>query len=174
MLDNALEIIEELEAASRAASRKPIEILRYALSRTAPLLGADFGSVFLRDPDDPALLKLVCAHNWPQASARYLGEMRIRVGRGPTGRAVEEGVVVEVPDLFGNIAYHEWWKPARELGFASLISVPLRVRGEIAGAVSFYFRQPHEVDPADRRLVEAVTEALGAAVDRAGAQPEPA
>ncbi|HSL72527.1 MAG TPA: hypothetical protein VK864_19920, partial [Longimicrobiales bacterium] len=68
----------------------PIEVYRLALTRVTPQVNASFASVFVRDKAEPDLLRLVCAHNWPQASARHLGQLRIRVGRGPTGRAVAE------------------------------------------------------------------------------------
>jgi GAF domain-containing protein len=111
-----LEAARDISQALLAATR-PIEVYRLALARLTPLVGASFSSVFLRDPQDRELLKLVCAQNWPQASAKFLSQLRIRVGRGPTGKSVETGAPVEVPDVFADPSLNEWWEPAKELGF---------------------------------------------------------
>src|SRR5690606_11526892 len=94
-LDVAREIAHAFLTANTA-----VEVYRLALARLTPLVQASFGSVFLRDAREPSLLRLACAQNWPQASARFLGQLRIRVGRGPTGEAVERHTAVEVRDLF--------------------------------------------------------------------------
>jgi hypothetical protein len=111
-----LEIVREIANAFLTAT-SALEVYRLALIRAMPLVGASFGSVFLRDPVEPELLRLECAHNWPQPSARFLGQMRIRVGRGPTGRAVAEHRPIEADDIFADPALRDWWEPARELAF---------------------------------------------------------
>ena len=161
-----LEIAREIAHAFLNAT-SALEVYRLALIRVTPLVGGTFSSVFLRDPAEPELLKLACAQNWPQSSARFLGQLRIRVGRGPTGRAVQEGRAIAAEDVFADPALREWWEPARELGFASLIAVPLRVRGETVGALSFYFEQPHRFIAAEYELLELVASQLAAAAERA-------
>ncbi len=164
--ERELEIAREIAHAFLTATR-PLEVYRLALARVTPLVGASFSSVFLRDPEDPSLLKLACAQNWPQASARYLGQLRIRVGRGPTGRAVAEGSAVEVENVFDDPAQKEWWEPAQELGFASLVTLPLRTDGRVVGALSFYFDGPHRFDERERSLLSLVTAQLAATSERA-------
>lgn len=164
--ERELEVVAEIVRAFLHASH-PLEVYRLALARVTPLVRATFSSVFLRDPDDPELLKLVCAHAWPQASARFLGQLRIRVGRGPTGRAVAEGKAVEVEDVFADPGVREWWEPARELGFASLITLPLRVQGEVAGALSFYFADRHRFGEEERQLLSVTADQLAATVAKA-------
>ncbi|HWV57933.1 MAG TPA: GAF domain-containing protein [Longimicrobiales bacterium] len=152
--------VVDMLAAAAAVATNPLEVYRLALSRVAPLIEADFGSVFLRDPEDLTLLKLVCAHNWPQSSARHLGNLRIRIGRGPTGQAVADGVSIEVADVFKESEMREWWQPARELGFTSLIATPL-IRDDLPhGAISFYYTSPRQPDPDRRALVEATARAV--------------
>ena len=161
-----LEIGREIARAFLKATR-PLEVYRLALARVTPLVEASFSSVFLRDSEDPLLLRLLCAQNWPQASARFLGQMRIRVGRGPTGRAVAEGVPFEVADVFAEPGLREWWEPAREMGFTSLISLPLEHQGQVSGALTFYFADAHRFAQNERALLTAVTEQLAATAERA-------
>lgn len=145
----------------------PVEVYRLALARVTPLVDASFASVFLRDTEDPRLLRLECAQNWPQSAARYLGQLRIMEGRGPTGRAVGTGAPVEVADVFASQDMEDWWEPARELGFTSMISLPLKVEGEAFGAVSFYFREERSFSEDERALLGVVAHQLATTAERA-------
>lgn len=161
-----LEVAREIAEAFLTAS-SPLEVYRLALARVTPLVGASFAAVFLRDDHDPRLLRLACAQNWPQASARFLGDLRIREGRGPTGRAVGQGRSVEVEDVFADPALEEWWEPARELGFTSMTSHPLIVDWRVFGALSFYFGERQAFDAGSRELLAIVAHQLAATAERA-------
>ncbi len=160
------EVAREI-ARSLMTDRTPLEVYRLALARVTPLVGASFASVFLRDQDDPRLLRLACAQNWPQASARFLSELRIREGRGPTGRAVLEGASVEVEDVFGDPDLTDWWEPARELGFVSMTAHPLAAENRVFGALSFYFAERQRFDDRARTLLRIVAHQLAATAERA-------
>lgn len=158
-------MVREIRDAADSATT-PLEVYRAALGRVTPLVGATFASVFLRDEDAPHLLRLACAQNWPQSSARFLSELRIREGRGPTGQAVDQGVPVEVADVYEDPELEEWWEPARELGFVAMTTYPLMVDGQAVGAISFYFRDPKPLDDHVRELLEVAAREMAAAADR--------
>lgn len=181
-----LEVAEEIAHAFLAAAH-PLEACRLALARLTPLVGARFSSIYLRDEADPELLRLHCAHNWPQHSARYLGQLRIRDSHGPTGWAAASGTPVEVPDVFADSSLEEWHEPARELGFIATISLPLHAdrfararradangsgahserRGaETSGALSFYFAEPRKFGDSERRLLMLVADQLAAVAEK--------
>jgi signal transduction histidine kinase len=166
-----LDVAREIAHAFMTAAA-PVEVYRLALARLTPLVQASFSSVFERDPADRTLLKLACAHNWPQSSARFLSQLRVRVGRGPTGRAVAESAPVEVRDVFADLALREWWEPARELGFTSLISLPLEVDGSAVGALTFYFEAARDFDADERHLLRLIADQLAVASGRATAMYE--
>jgi len=161
-----LEIVREIAQAFLRATQ-PLEVYRLALARVTALVNASFSSVFLRDPADPDLLRLVCAQNWPQSSARFLSQLRIRVGRGPTGRAVAERQPVTAEDVFSDMTMMDWWEPARELGFVSMVALPLEFHGEVAGALSFYFAEPHRFEVEEMQLLSLVAAQLAATAERA-------
>ena len=163
-----LQLARVVAEASLTAST-PVEVYRLALAHVTPLVDASFASVFLRDSEEPNLLRLACAQNWPQSSARFLSDLRIRVGRGPTGRAVEEGRPVEVADVFEDPALEDWWEPARELGFVSMISLPLAMVGECFGALSFYFDDRREFNEEARALLGLVAHQLASTAEDAKA-----
>ncbi|MGH7464644.1 MAG: ATP-binding protein [Longimicrobiales bacterium] len=166
--ERELDVAREVANAFLTAST-PVEVYRRALARVTPLVRASFSSVFEQDPAEPTLLKLTCANSWPQSSARYLGQLRLRVGRGPTGRAVAEMRPVEVTNVFADPALGEWHEPARELGFVSLISLPLAAGGKATGALTFYFDEPHTFDDDERHLLMLVADQLAVASGRVAA-----
>jgi signal transduction histidine kinase len=166
-----LDVAREIAHAFLTANSS-VEVFRLALARLTPLVDAAFASVFLRDRTDPTLLKLACAQNWPQSSARFLGQLRIRVGRGPTGEAVERRSPVEVEDVFAQPALREWWDPARELGFVSLISLPLGTPEHADGALTFYFDEPRRFSDDERHLLRLAADQLGIATRRAARMEE--
>lgn len=166
-----LHITREIARAFLQASH-PLEVYRIALARVTPLVDASFSSVFLRDPTDPGLLKLECAQNWPQSSARFLSQMRIREGRGPTGRAVSEQRAITASNVFDDPSLREWWEPARELGFSALVALPLESGEGVVGALSFYFEEPHEFHPEELHLLQLLADELAASAQRVQALDE--
>ncbi|HEX6307040.1 MAG TPA: GAF domain-containing sensor histidine kinase [Longimicrobiales bacterium] len=166
-----LHITREIAQAFLQASH-PLEVYRIALARVTPLVDASFSSVFLRDPSDPGLLKLECAQNWPQSSARFLSQMRIREGRGPTGRAVSERRAITASNVFEDPTLREWWEPARELGFTALVALPLEAGDGVVGALSFYFAAPHQFHADELHLLQLLADELAASARRAQALEE--
>lgn len=164
-LGRELKAVREIAHAFLTA-RRPAEVYRLALGRVAPLVGASFGCVFLRDRD-PELLRVVAAYNWPQAYASYLSSLRVRVGNGPTGRAVAENELVEAVDVYADPHLEDWWEGASELGFTSSVSVPLSPQAQPMGAVTFYFREPLDFDDSDRNLLRLVADQLAATAEKA-------
>lgn len=161
----------ELQAARDIAhafltARHPVEVYRLALGRVAPLVGASFGCIFLRD-HDPQLLRVVAAYNWPQAYASYLSTLRVRVGNGPTGQAVESNELVEAADVYSDPELEDWLEAAQELGFTSSVSVPLATTGPPIGAVTFYFRARLDLQESDRHLLRLVADQLAATAEKA-------
>lgn len=164
--DRELEVAQQI-AETFLTATSAVEVYRVALARITPIVGASFASVFLRDDDDPGLLRLACAHDWPQSTARFLGDLRIREGRGPTGRAVSTGQPVEVADIFDDPALEDWWTAARELGFVSMTALPLIVDDRALGALSFYFRDRQDFGDDARSLMGVVAHQLAATAERA-------
>ena len=164
---------DRLGAAIRAIRRElagassPIEVYRLALAKVTPFLGADFASVFLRDEAEPEVLRLACAQNWPQSSARFLSEVRIREGRGPTGLAVQQARPVEVVDVFAQPGLKEWWEPARELGFVSMTTHPLVDSGRVIGSLSFYYTDRQPFRDRERALLGTAARVIAEAAARA-------
>jgi signal transduction histidine kinase len=160
-----LQVASEVAHAFLTCER-PLEVYRLALERVAPLVRAEFGCIFLLEPES-GLLRLAAACNWPQAYASYLSALRIRPGSGPTGTAFSEGREVEVADVFADPSLSDWWESARELGWRSSISLPLVSGGDPVGTLTLYFREGSPLGAAERRLLRLLADQLSAAAEKA-------
>jgi GAF domain-containing protein len=161
-----LDVAREIADAFLTATT-PVEVYRLALARVTPLAHASFACVFLRDEEEPDLLRMTCAQNWPQSTARFLGDLRIREGRGPTGEAVAHRQPRAVADVFDDPALADWWEPARELGFVSMIALPLVADEHAFGALSFYFGERKEFEREEIELLRVVAHQLATTAERA-------
>src|SRR3954471_23162860 len=83
-----LKAVREIVHAFLTADR-PEDVFQFALDRVSPLVGASFACVYLIDGASE-LMRLGAVHNWPAQFSPFLGEMRVRLGFGPSGEAASE------------------------------------------------------------------------------------
>jgi len=157
--------IREIAHAFLVADR-PDEVQQFALDRITPLIGASFSLVLKLGPDG-ALLRPVAQHEWPAPYRHWIGALRVRVGDGPSGRAVAERRLVEVVDIMTDDHVTEWREVASELGFRSIMAAPLDTTDGPLGAVVFYFRDATSLTDEQRALVQLVADQLAAVTDKA-------
>ncbi len=160
-----LVVVREIVHAFLTADR-PEEVFEFALARVAPLLGASFASVYLVDGASE-LMRLAAAHNWPERYRPWLGEMRVRLGFGPSGEAARERRVIEVPDVFADDSLEDWQEVASELGFSALVALPLETRNGVLGALTFYHADPGPFTQEHRSLQRLVADQLAATAEKA-------
>ncbi len=160
-----LNAIREIAHALVRADR-PEEVFQFALDRTSTLIGASFASVYLLEGVSE-LMRLVAASNWPEQHRPWLSEMRVRIGFGPSGEAAAERRAIEVPDVLADPGLEDWAEVARELGFRSLVALPLQNAGGAVGAVTFYFAEEGSPTAERRNLMRLVADQLAAAADKA-------
>ena len=147
-------------------STQPVQVYQLALERVSPLVGATFACVFLRDSDTD-LMRVAAAHNWPDRYTRFLGEMRVRLGSGPSGIAASERRAVEVPDVFEDASLDDWREVATELGFRSLVALPLQCADRVLGTVTFYFARSLTTGADATGLLRVVADQMAAAAEKA-------
>ena len=148
------------------AADNPEDVYRFALERVSPLAGALFSCVYTLEPDAETM-RLAAAHNWPERYARFLNEMRVRVGAGPSGLAVAERRVVEVADILADRTLSDWRDVADELGFRSLIALPLETGDVVHGAITFYFAERETASPETLHLLRTVADQMAATAQKA-------
>jgi signal transduction histidine kinase len=93
--------------------------------------------------------------------------MRVRVGFGPSGEAASERRVIEVLDVFADPKLQDWQDVASELGFKSLVALPLQTADGVLGAVTFYFAASDALTMESRGLLRVVADQMAACGEKA-------
>ena len=157
--------VREIVHAFLTADR-PEDVFQFALERVTPLVGATFASVYLVDGASE-LMRLAAAHNWPERYRPFLGEMRVRLGFGPSGAAASERRTILVPDVFADGSLEDWQEVATELGFRAIVALPLQTGTRVLGAVTFYFAEAGGFTPEARGLLRIVADQRAASAEKA-------
>jgi GAF domain-containing protein len=155
-----LALVRDLAHALLRAERAE-EAFQFALDRTCPVVGATLGSVYMLEGASE-LMRLVAAHAWPERWRPWLGEMRVRMGFGPSGEAAAERRVIEVPDVSADAGLEDWQEVAGELGFRALVALPLVIGDTAVGAATFYFKEPGVPPARVRHLLRASADLMAA------------
>ncbi|MEX2152825.1 MAG: HAMP domain-containing sensor histidine kinase [Gemmatimonadaceae bacterium] len=157
--------VREITQAFLTAQR-PGDVYQFALDRVSPLVGATFACIYLIDGTSE-LMRLQAVYNWPERYAAFLGQMRVRLGHGPSGQAASERRVFEIPDVFAADTLADWQEVASELGFRSLVALPLQTPAGVLGAVTFYFAASAAITAEARGLLQVVADQMAATAEKA-------
>jgi signal transduction histidine kinase len=144
---------------------RPEEVFQFALERVSPLVGATFASIYLVDGSSE-LMRLAASYNWPEKYRPWLGQMRVRLGFGPSGESAAERRVIEVPDVTGDPDLEDWREVAQELGFRSLVALPLHTGNRMLGTVTFYYAEPGARSTDARALLRIVADQMAATAEK--------
>ncbi len=144
----------------------PDEVFQFALDRVSQLVGATLASVFLVDGVSE-LMHLVAAYNWPDRYRPWLGEMRVRLGFGPSGEAAAERRTIQVPDVFTDSDLDDWAEVATELGFRAIVALPLQTSNKVLGAVTFYFADAGKRTRRSLDMMKLVADQMAATAEKA-------
>ncbi|MEP7343893.1 MAG: GAF domain-containing sensor histidine kinase [Gemmatimonadaceae bacterium] len=158
-------LVREIVHAFLHADR-PNDVFQFAVERVSPMVGAAFASVYLVDGVSE-VMRLVAAFNWPERFRPWLGEMRVRLGYGPSGEAAAERRVIEVHDVFADKDLEDWQEVAQELQFRSLVALPLQTAKGVIGTVTFYFSGTGAPTPETRGLLRIVADQMAATAEKA-------
>src|SRR5215207_3323426 len=147
-------------------AERPEEVYQFALDKVSPLVGATSACVYVID-DGSELMRLAAVHNWPQKFTPFLGQMRVRLGFGPSGEAAAERRVIEVPDVMADPSLEDWAEVAHELGFRAIVALPLQTGDGVLGAVAFYFEEAGAISADTRSLLRMVADQMAATAQKA-------
>lgn len=157
-------LVREIVHAFLHADR-PNDVFQFAVDRVSPMVGAAFASVYLID-GVAETMRLAAAFNWPARYRPWLGEMRVRLGYGPSGEAAAERRVIEVHDVFADKDLEDWQEVAQELQFRSLVALPLQTARGVIGTVTFYFAGTGAPTPETRGLLRIVADQMAATAEK--------
>ncbi len=89
-------------------------------------------------------------------------------GRGPTGRAVRDGVPHIVDDTETDPLYAHWRDLGRKFGIRSSLTVPSFASGRTVGVLIVYASQPHAFGPDELAVFQRLSDEIGFAIELAG------
>ncbi|MFI5314831.1 MAG: phosphoenolpyruvate--protein phosphotransferase [Myxococcota bacterium] len=136
------------------------ETLNNVVRLVARWMRASACSIYLLDEDRDERLVLRATRGLnPQA----VGRMRIRVGQGIAGRALEERATIAVPDVRKDARVHAF-PYSGEQRFRSLVAVPLLVRGEPLGVLTARTARVRVFTAAQLELLEMIAAQVGSIV----------
>ncbi len=109
-------------------------------------------------PVDPATSVTIVSQGtprtvaWSDERAAELDRVQYSLGGGPCLTAAGEGRTAEVLDTRTEQRWPEFAQRASELGFQSVLSVPLPVQERVSGGLNVYARRSHGADERNREL----------------------
>jgi len=157
---NRLQALNAISAAA-VSSLDRDTVLRRVLELTCQALGADEGSILLRDPDTEELVFELGmtddAHN-PQGG-------RLAPGQGIAGWVAEHGQSVCVNDVRRDSRFCGGVDALAGFETPSLLGAPLIRRDEISGVIEIVSKRAGGFDDEDLSLLEAVSSIAAAAIE---------
>jgi transcriptional regulator with GAF, ATPase, and Fis domain len=131
-----------------------IEFLQLVSIRTAELLDAGAAGLLLADQQGE--LQFMAASD---EAAKLLELFEVQHAQGPCRDAFLGGVPVFAPDLSTVLdRWPQFAARALQAGFGSVHAMPMRLRGEVIGALSVFARNPGELDADDVRIIQALVD----------------
>src|SRR5580692_8807113 len=133
-----------------------MEFLQTLTERCVELLEVDAAGLLLADSG--GALRLVAAST---EQARVAELFQIQNDEGPCLDSYRSGQPVIVPDITGDQAAARWPRfsaAAREMGFAAVHAIPMRLRDQVIGTLNLFGAAPHGLDPAVARAARALVD----------------
>jgi len=141
-------------ADSMVAGYDVVDLLQTLVERCAFLFDAADAGIILADSS--GALEVIASTS---ERSHLIELMQLRAGEGPCVEAYTSGKVVSVADV---TAIEDRWplfaERARELGYASIHSTPLRLRTETIGALNLFRDRPGELSGKDAAASQAMAD----------------
>ena len=149
-----------------------MEFLHTLADRCVELLDVDAAGLLLAD--GRGMLRLVAAST---EQARIAELFQIQNDEGPCLDCYHTGQAVVVSDIRAGETVTRWPRfapAAREMGFAGVHAIPMRLRDQVIGTLNLFRREPDGLDPAVARAARALVDVatIGILQERAVRQQE--
>ena len=158
---------EELAALNRTSqlitARLDLPSVLETISRSVTALMGSTGCGIGLLGADPSVIEHAAAHGFRTPEWRHLS---VRVGEGIIGLAVSSGRTVRSDDLRGDPRSARRDVDQKE-GIRSMLSVPLRVGGQIIGVISAFSTDPGAFGDRHQTLLESFADQAGIAIQNA-------
>jgi GAF domain-containing protein len=130
-----------------------MDFMHVLTERCVQVLGISAAGILLADP--AGALQVVAASSEP---CRLLEAFQVQTGEGPCLECFASGQPVAVADLSRSERWPLFASGAVELGFVSMHAVPMRLRAETIGALSFFMVEYGGLNESAQRLGRALAD----------------
>jgi signal transduction protein with GAF and PtsI domain len=136
------------------------DILKLIVSVTARLLKSNICSIQLLNKDRKELIIKATQ----SISEEYIKKPPLKVGEGVSGRAVLENRPIAVKDitLEGEYKYHDL---AKKEGLASLLCIPLSIKGRTIGVINLYTPKTHDFTRTEIEALSSIANLAAVAIE---------
>ena len=138
-------------------------VLKNTLQEVQRLQDVISTSVWLRLPDTG---ELECREIIGPGS-KYLANLRLPPGEGITGWVAEAGESVICPDILADLRHYEISGRQDDFTVRSMLSVPLKVKGEVIGVLNLVDPQVDRFTQEDLRFIEPIAATAAIAIENA-------
>lgn len=138
-------------------------VIETALEEIQRSLQAFSTSIWLIEPGSD---ELVCMHARGPGSTNLI-KVRLEVGQGLTGWAAKHNEVLIIPDTWADKRSHKQTNQRVKETSSSMISVPLRNKGQVIGVLNLTSPELDHFSREDLRLLEPIAGAAAVAIENA-------
>lgn len=139
------------------------QVLSTVLERVRHLLDVTACSVWLVDPETG---ELICKQATGPHAAVVRG-WRLASGQGIVGWTADSGESLIVPDAHADERHYKGVDHKTGLKIRSILTVPLRVKGDVTGVIEVVDIESDRFSPADLGLIEALASSAAIAIENA-------
>jgi signal transduction histidine kinase len=137
-------------------------ILYRALEKVLHVTGAEAGEIFLLDEQADEMVQQVHSGLFPEA---FQEKTRFRMGEGFVGAVAQSGESIVVEELSQD---HRLLRDkVRESGFRSLVSVPLKSKNAVIGAINIATLSSRRFTPEDMQLLANMSNQIAVGIENA-------
>jgi len=149
--------LRTLSACSQALAEAGSEadLLQHICEIIVRLGGYRMAFIAYAEPDENKTVRPVASAGY---EAGYLNAIELSwgdvpAGRGPVGKAIRENRIRVVADTANDPMFRPWREAALERGYASVVTLPLRVDGSAIGIVAIYSEQVGSFESSELELL---------------------
>ncbi|MFH0797723.1 MAG: GAF and ANTAR domain-containing protein [Candidatus Omnitrophota bacterium] len=135
------------------------DILRLVVTVTAGVMNSKICSLMLLNDKNELEIKATQSIN-----PEYIRKPNLKLGEGIAGKVAVEDRPIVVYDVQSDKEYKHKDLAKRE-GLASLLSVPLAVRGKVIGVLNTYTSQPHRFTREEIEVLQTVANQAAVAIE---------
>ena len=154
-IENTKDIIEALSKIGEAVTSDLYleDVLKLIVTVTAEVMGSKICSLMLLDPKKKELVIKATQ----SISKEYINKNPLKPGEGIAGRVALENKPMAIYNILEEKNY-KYREIGRKEGLASMLCVPLHVKGKVIGVLNTYTSEPYQFSDYEVNILKTVAD----------------